>query len=193
VSFDRLFSTPVQGVDSDERYTPQWVFDGLGMTFDVDPCSPVDGGDCVPAINKYTLHDDGLSQEWNGTAWVNPPFSNATAWADRFRKHANGVFLGPVANSRWAVDLERAADLLWLCRDFAFTHPTHAGRRSSMPLMFVAMGVTAVSALQRLATKSGHQGALLVNWEEAAGYMNGYRDGFKNGIEARTDIKEGAA
>ena len=157
----QLFSHPVQSQDTDERYTPKWVFDGLGMTFDLDPCSPVAGGDCVPATAKYTADDDGLSQPWHGTVWVNPPFSAATPFADRFLAHGDGVFLGPVANSRWAQDMLAAADLVWLCADFAFTHPTHAGRRSSMPLMFCAAGDCGTAGLRRLAMSSTHRGVLL--------------------------------
>lgn len=143
-----LFSVPVQGRESDERYTPRWVFDGL--VFDTDPASPVEGGDCVPARTKYTRDDDGLTKPWHGLVWLNPPFSNSAAWADRFREHGNGVFLGPIANGRWWQDLADAADLLWLCADFAFTHPrarreavldaarlrsdgTGSGRRSRAP------------------------------------------------------------
>jgi len=33
-----------QSFDKDERYTPAWVFDGLGLTFDTDPASPGVGG-----------------------------------------------------------------------------------------------------------------------------------------------------
>lgn len=158
----QLFSVPVQPLDSDERYTPKWVFDHLGILFDTDPCSPVEGGDFVPALVKHTANVDGLAQEWRGTVWVNPPFSRATEFADRFIAHGNGVFLGPVANSRWATDMINAADLVWLCRDFAFVHPTHAGRRSSMPLMFCAIGSHAAEALRRLATSGAHSGCLLV-------------------------------
>lgn len=156
-----LFPTPVQGTDSDERFTPRWVFDGLGITFDLDPASPIEGGDCVPARRKLTRSDDGLAQEWNGAVWLNPPFSAATPWADKFREHSDGIFLGPVANSRWWNDLAASADRLWFCRDFAFTHPTHAGRRSSMPLAFMAMGATNVAALTRLASSGVHPGVLL--------------------------------
>lgn len=28
---DALFATRVQGAESDERYTPAWVFEGLGL------------------------------------------------------------------------------------------------------------------------------------------------------------------
>lgn len=157
----QLFAAPIQSLESDERYTPKWVFDGLAMTFDLDPCSPVEGGDCVPARRKLTAVDDGLSQDWEGTVWVNPPFSRSTEFGDRFIAHGSGVFLGPVANSRWASDMLNAADVVWLCRDFPFTHPTHAGKRSSMPLMFCALGPLPAVALVNLATSGVHRGALM--------------------------------
>lgn len=163
----QLVTTPVQGIDSDERYTPRWVFDGLGLTFDLDPASPVEGGDCVPAARKLTRDDDGLAHEWHGLVWLNPPFSQSTAWADKFRRHGNGVFLGPVANGRWWADLARVADLIWHCRDFAFTHPTHAGKRSSMPLAMMALGPVAADGVRRLA-RSGVQDGVLVAPERAA-------------------------
>lgn len=155
-----LFDTPTQGPETDERYTPRWVFDGLAITFDLDPASPLEGGDAVPARRKLTIADDGLSQPWSGLVWLNPPFSSATPWADKFRRHGAGVFLGPIANARWWVELAATADLLWLCRDFAFTHPTHAGRRSSMPLAFVALGEPSTEALERLARSGRHDGVL---------------------------------
>jgi len=159
-----MFSVPVQGLDSDERYTPRWVFDGLGLIFDLDPCSPGEGaGDCVPARRKLTRHDDGLAQPWHGLVWVNPPFSNSTAFADRFIAHGNGVFLGPIANARWSYDLMKASELIWLPRDFAFTHPTHAGKRSNMPLMFCAIGDKASDGLSHLARSGVHRGALLLH------------------------------
>lgn len=157
----RLFPSAIQRTETDERFTPRWVFDGMGLTFDLDPASPVEGGDCVPSARKLTRLDDGLSVEWFGVVWLNPPFSEATPWANRFRAHGCGVFLGPVANARWWVDLAGAADLIWLCRDFAFTHPTHAGRRSSMPLAFMAMGDGPASGLERLAASGVHGGVLV--------------------------------
>ena len=151
-----------QGQDSDERYTPRWVFDGLGLQFDLDPASPgYRKGDCVPALVKIDKAENGLSIDWRGLVWLNPPFSDATVWADRFREHGNGVFLGPVANARWTIDLIRAADVVWFCRDFAFTHPTHAGKRSSMPLFMAAMGFEARVGLTRLAGTTSHSGVLL--------------------------------
>lgn len=163
----QLIPSPTQERDSDERYTPRWVFDGLGLTFDLDPASPIEGGDCVPARLKLTRLDDGLAHDWVGLVWLNPPFSGFTAWADRFVAHGNGVFLGPVSNSRSWTALARSADLIWHCRDFAFTHPTHAGKRSSMPLAFMAAGPVAAAGLRRLAASGAHDG-VLVTVERAA-------------------------
>jgi hypothetical protein len=153
---------PPQSLDKDERYTPAWVFQGLGLTFDLDPASPGEGnGDCVPARRKLTKDDDGLASEWVGLVWLNPPFSNATAWANRFMDHANGIFLGPIANGRWTHQMMKSANLLWLCRDFAFTHPTHSGKRSSMPLFFASYGADASDGLRRLAVSARHEGVLV--------------------------------
>jgi hypothetical protein len=157
----QLLPWPVQSADSDERYTPRWVFDGLGLTFDLDPASPLEGGACVPARQVFTIAEDGLEQPWHGLVWLNPPFTNATPWARRFVAHGRGVFLGPVANAAWWHELASAADRLWLCRDFAFTHPTHAGRRSSMPLGFAAIGPEALVGLTRLACSGVHPGVLV--------------------------------
>lgn len=157
-----LFTTPAQGADSDERYTPAWIFDGLKLWFDTDPASPGhNAGDCVPAAVKLTKADDGLAQPWGGRVWLNPPFSNATPWARRFIDHGCGVFLGPVANAAWCIELMQAADLVWFMRDFPFTHPTHAGKRSSMPLFMAAIGPNGeAAALRSLALSGRHDGVL---------------------------------
>jgi hypothetical protein len=142
-----LFVVPPERVDTDERFTPRWLFGLLGETFDLDPCSPVGGGDAVPAARRYTRDDDGLALPWYGFVWVNPPFSQSTPWADRFLEHRNGLWLGPVANAAWSIRIARAADRWALLRDIAFDHPTHGGRRSSMPLALVALGDRAAAAI----------------------------------------------
>jgi hypothetical protein len=156
-----LFTAAPERVDTDERFTPAWIFDGLGVVFDLDVAAPIDGGDHVPARFRYTRADDGLAQPWFGQVWCNPPFSNGTPWADRFRAHGHGLWLGPVANARWWIDLVDVAGLVWHTRDLPFDHPSHAGRRSSMPLAFVALGEWAVTALTRLASSGRHRGVLL--------------------------------
>jgi hypothetical protein len=167
LSWRQLFVSPIQGRESDERFTPRWVFDGIAETFDLDPASPVGGGDCVPAHRKLTRREDGLAQTWEGFVWLNPPFGTASPWADRFREHGNGIWLGPVANSRAWLSLAATADVLWHCRDFEFHHPAHAGKRSSMPLAVIGLGVRAVDGVRRLAGSGRHDGVLFVRPSES--------------------------
>lgn len=77
-----------------EWYTPPEIFDALGLVFDLDPCSPGEGKDFVPAEHRFTLADDGLSKPWFGTAFVNPPYGKHTpAWLAKLADHGDGVAL----------------------------------------------------------------------------------------------------
>jgi hypothetical protein len=75
-------------------YTPAWVFEKLGLQFDLDPCSPAGGIPWIPATNHFSLADDGLSREWFGRVWLNPPYGKHTpAWLERMHEHRNGIAL----------------------------------------------------------------------------------------------------
>lgn len=163
---DVLFSLPVQETETDERFTPRWVFEALNERFDLDPASPVGIDTFVPAARYLTREDDGLSADWGGSfVWLNPPFSNSTPWARRFIANRNGVWLGPVANAAWFDAMLRSADVVWMMRDFAFVHPSHAGKRSSMPLAMCGMGARAVAAIRRAALGRPEAGVLVVRDE----------------------------
>lgn len=157
-----LFDAPVQSRETDERYTPAWIFDALGETFDLDPASPPLGVSRVPTKAVWTKDDDGLVQPWHGFVWLNPPFSIATPWANRFIAHADGIWLGPNANAAWHDRMTRLSDAMVLLRDFAFIAPTHAGKRSSMPLSMHAFGDRAHEALRRFQENAPDAGVLLV-------------------------------
>lgn len=62
----QLFHMPVQPKDTDERYTPQQIFEDLGLTFSIDVAAPPGGVPWVPAQRFLTADDDGLSQPWDG-------------------------------------------------------------------------------------------------------------------------------
>lgn len=63
--------------DSSEWYTPpeivSSVLDVLG-DIDLDPCSNSKEKPNIPARTLYTKEDDGLSQEWKGRVYLNPPY-----------------------------------------------------------------------------------------------------------------------
>lgn len=81
--------------ESKEWYTPKYIFDALGIKFDLDPCSP--GKDIVswiPAERHLTMADDGLSMQWHGNVFINPPYGNDTpAWLAKLSKHGQGIAL----------------------------------------------------------------------------------------------------
>ena len=85
----RLFDVP-DALDTDAWYTPEWVFDGLGMTFDLDVAAPDGGVPWLPARQFYTVADDGLTMPWEGWVWCNPPYSAPTAWCRRWATHEPG-------------------------------------------------------------------------------------------------------
>lgn len=61
---------------SGEWETPQWLFDLLDDEFDftLDPCASNVSAKC----DEYmTVEEDGLSQEWDGRVFVNPPYGRA--------------------------------------------------------------------------------------------------------------------
>lgn len=79
--------------ENDEWYTPKEIIDALGH-FDVDPCAPI-----FPlwrtADIMYDIIDDGLSKEWEGRVWLNPPYSRPAIeqFVNKLAVHGNGIAL----------------------------------------------------------------------------------------------------
>lgn len=75
-------------------YTPQWVFDAMGLQFDLDPCSPAGGVPWIPAQTHYALPQDGLALPWFGRVWLNPPYGKHTKdWLRKMAQHGDGMAL----------------------------------------------------------------------------------------------------
>lgn len=59
--------------------TPADLFDAVERgagPFDLDPCAPERQG-TVRAARRYTAAEDGLSREWHGRVFMNPPYGRA--------------------------------------------------------------------------------------------------------------------
>jgi hypothetical protein len=110
---DQLFAfEPTEvALTSDDCYTPTWVFDAMGLRFDLDVAAPPGGAPNVPADHFYTAADDGLALPWTGLTWCNPPFSRYTPWAHKWTAHPTGVLMGTYApESAWFPYVLAAAD-----------------------------------------------------------------------------------
>ena len=80
--------------NEDEWLTPKYITDALGQ-FDLDPCAPTPETRPWDIANKnYSILDDGLSQEWIGRVWCNPPYGRQTfEWINKLAAHGNGIAL----------------------------------------------------------------------------------------------------
>lgn len=87
---------------SDDCYTPRWVFDAMGLDFDLDVAAPIGGPWHVPCVHYFTPEDDGLAQPWIGRVWCNPPYSKFRPWVDRWAAHPEGVLMGTYAPEMYA-------------------------------------------------------------------------------------------
>ena len=134
--------------EGDECYTPKWIFETIGLTFDLDVASPVNHETYVPALKKYTVHDNGLAQNWEGNVWMNPPYSKPKPWVEKFIEHGNGIALLPLSLSYWSKAIWNSADAVTLTeRQPKFLRPdgTHQGIR--FPTFLFAIGENNVKAL----------------------------------------------
>ena len=138
--------------DGDEWYTPRWLFDALGLRFDVDVCAPIDRTHvATPAERFYTAADDGLTHTWHGLAWCNPPYSTPEPWVRRMIDHGNGVLLSHVPiNGLWALDAWDVCDALRLFQGVEFVRPSGLLQRPGYWLQLAAFGDVAAEALETM-------------------------------------------
>jgi hypothetical protein len=77
---------------NDEWLTPPEVHAFLG-NFDLDPCAPI-VRPWPTASEHFTVEDNGLSKQWTGRVWLNPPYGReAAVWLERVAAHGNGLAL----------------------------------------------------------------------------------------------------
>lgn len=136
----------------DEWYTPRWLLDALGLTYDLDVCAPADPAlSAVAAHRHYTAADDGLAQPWTGTVWCNPPYSQPGPWAQRSIEHADGLLLTHIPmNAEWCADVWQHCDAIRLFQAIEFTRPDTTTQRPGYWLQLAAFGQRATAALAEL-------------------------------------------
>lgn len=121
--------------------------------FNLDPCAARElrrhlGLSPVAAV-EWDLEDDGLSREWFGNVFVNPPFSDIMPWVDkaqeqRYRHQVDTItFLVP-ANRCEQPWFQRVQELGWrmnfLPKRRSFIYPDGSIKKSP-PFGLVLLGV----------------------------------------------------
>ena len=144
-------------------YTPPWIFEALGIEFDLDPCQPEQGIPWIPTKRRYSLVDDGLVSPGGGRVWLTPPYGKHTsAWLEKMHNHRNGIALVFArTDCAWFHDYVAKADaVLFLRGRIKFVDGLGAtgGGGAGSGSMLIAWGNHNVADLWRMneAKKAGH-------------------------------------
>ena len=86
---------------TNEHYTPKFIVEAARAamgSIDLDPASCDIANTVVGAENYYTIDDDGLSKEWLGNVFLNPPGGRGSAkkwWAKLMKERWDKfIFVG---------------------------------------------------------------------------------------------------
>lgn len=148
---------------SQTHLTPRWIIERLGP-FDLDPCA-ADPRPWDCAHDNYVEADSGLSLQWHGRVWLNPPFNRYEVgdWISRMARHGRGTAL---LHARTETDWFRpiwdyANAILFLSNRIKFCKAdgTEHSANSGAPVVLAAFGSEDVEIL----SASGIAGALVFN------------------------------
>jgi hypothetical protein len=165
----RLFGVD-DALDSDAWYTPPWIFDGLGVTLDLDVASPSEPLEWIPARNRYTVADDGLALPWHGLVWCNPPYSAPAPWCKRWAEHPDGFLLirADLSTGGPFVAFSAASSLYVPAKRVQFVNGqgTKAWNNVNFSSVLLGRGATADAAIVRLAANYGGSARALARHRE---------------------------
>lgn len=147
-----LFTHVSESVTTNDYYTPKWLFDAMGLEFDIDVCAPAHGIPWIPAKRWFSQADDGLAQDWAGSlVWMNPPYSKPEPWARKFIDNGNGVALMPCARSNWFNLMWNECSAMVIAPvDMKFERPNEKSKTIAFHTMLFAIGDIGVEALHKL-------------------------------------------
>lgn len=153
----RLFGID-DALDTDAWYTPPWIFDGLGVTFDLDVSAPAEPLEWLPARQRYTVAEDGLALPWQGLVWCNPPYSAPTAWCRKWAQHPDGFLLirADLSTSGPFAAVSAATSLYVPSKRIQFVNGQGGGTGAvNFSSVLLGRGSTADAAIARLASTAG--------------------------------------
>ena len=123
--------------------TPQEFFDRLNseFNFQTDVCANDENAKCE---KYFTAQDDGLSKQWQGSCWMNPPYGrHIGAWMKKaFEESKSGstvVCLVPArTDTKWFHNIACKGKILLLKGRVKFIDPENSDKNSPpFPSMLV--------------------------------------------------------
>lgn len=122
--------------DSDSWYTPTWLIEAAREVMggiSLDPASCAKANKTVKASHFYSKQDNGLSKDWRGRVWVNPPYSMPLIkqFTDRLLEAWNGglveqacILTRNATETKWCQSLLKESDRFCLLnKRVSFWHP----------------------------------------------------------------------
>lgn len=169
---------------TDEWYTPKDLLQAIGQVYDLDPCSPGRNKCNVTTLNVYTIWDNGLTQDWEGFVFMNPPFGGRNShipWLVKFLKHGDGIaIVRAYTSAAWFHDYAIKADAMLFPRGKTkFVRPDGTvGKAPGHGIVLLAMGERA-----KIALKTSGLGLYvdLKNGNKKPNIMEAWRDKKPNG------------
>jgi hypothetical protein len=129
---------------TDVWLTPPYILKALGE-FDLDPCSSEDRP-WDTAKHHYTIKDDGLTQEWFGRVWCNPPYGPKMGpFLHKLANHPEGgialIFARTETRAFFDCVWDKATAILFLKGRVKFHRPDgQVGGTAGSPSVLIAYG-----------------------------------------------------
>lgn len=138
--------------ESDDWFTPKYIFDAMGTVFFMDVAAPREGPRYTPCIDW--LYEKSLDTKWFDFVFMNPPYGkrgdDKAAWTKKFITHGNGVMLVPDRTSAgWFQEAaQHASSVLFMAPKVKFERPDGSiGDKPSNGTALMAAGSRGDAAL----------------------------------------------
>jgi len=139
---------------SDDWFTPKYIFDALDCRFDLDVACPENRAFISVPAERF-ISKDSLNLTWTGFVWMNPPFggrNGISPWLNKIYDHGNGIALTPDRTSApwWQNAAKNSNGAFFIKGKVKFVRPDGSrGDSPSSGTTLFAFGELAVSALTR--------------------------------------------
>jgi hypothetical protein len=138
---------------SDDWRTPRYIFDAMGIVFDLDVAGIRGTFGNVPC--RHAILQDSLTTEWPSSAFIfmNAPYggrNGLTPWLNKFFAHSDGIALVPDRTSApWFKEAALQSDaILFISPKVKFERPDGTlGKSPSTGTALIAKGQKGVNAL----------------------------------------------